>query len=193
MVSKLVLAVQETYFRVYTENAAGDELDKLKEFYYTIKDGIGVKKDPDKYGAFPTDPYSHTPSFAGVQQPGLTGQVKEDVISRFQELGVQVSESKIIINPILLAKEEFLFEKSVYEYYDVNNAKQSLNLQKDSLAFTYCQVPFIYKLSDKNRIIVFLNDGKQIEFDDFKMNETMSQSIFNRDDRINRIEVKINR
>ncbi len=193
MVSKLVLAVQETYFRVYTENAAGDELDKLKEFYYTIKDGIGVKKDPNKYGAFPTDPYSHTPSFAGVQQPGLTGQVKEDVISRFQELGVQVSESKIIINPILLAKEEFLFEKSVYEYYDVNNAKQSLNLQKDSLAFTYCQVPFIYKLSDKNRIIVFLNDGKQIEFDDFKMNETMSQSIFNRDDRINRIEVKINR
>jgi hypothetical protein len=105
MVSKLVLAVQETYFRAYSENAASDELDKLKEFYYTIKDGIGVKKDPDQYGAFPTDPYSHTPSFAGVQQPGLTGQVKEDIISRFRELGVQVSESKIVINPILLARE----------------------------------------------------------------------------------------
>jgi hypothetical protein len=192
MVSKLVLAVQETYFRAYTENAASDELDKLKEFYYTIKDGIGVKKDPDKYGAFPTDPYSHTPSFAGVQQPGLTGQVKEDVISRFQELGVQVSESKIVINPILLAREEFLLENSVYEYYDVNNAKQSLNIQKNSLAFTYCQVPFTYELSNENKIVVYFNNGKQLEFSEFLINEETSLSIFNSDDRVNRVEVNIN-
>ena len=42
------------------------------------------------YGAFPTDPYSHTPAGKGAQQPGMTGQVKEDVISRFGELGVEV-------------------------------------------------------------------------------------------------------
>ncbi len=38
------------------------------------------------YGAIPTDPYSHTPGFAGAQQPGMTGPVKED-ICRLGELG----------------------------------------------------------------------------------------------------------
>ncbi|MDZ7764140.1 MAG: hypothetical protein U5K00_06890 [Melioribacteraceae bacterium] len=60
----------------------------MKNYYYEIKEGIGVHKSPEKYGAFPTDPYSHTPSFAGVQQPGMTGQVKEDFISRIRELGI---------------------------------------------------------------------------------------------------------
>ncbi len=90
MVSKLLLAVQETYQKAESENADPSKLSELKEFYYDIKEGIGVDKNPNDYGAFPTDPYSHTPSFSGVQQPGMTGQVKEDIISRFGELGVTI-------------------------------------------------------------------------------------------------------
>ena len=37
----------------------------------------------------PTDPYSHTPGFAGVQQPGMTGQVKEEILTRWGELGLR--------------------------------------------------------------------------------------------------------
>ena len=76
MVSKLLLAVQEVYFNAEKKSSTKKQLEKLKNFYYDIKDGIGSGKQPDEYGAFPTDPYSHTPSFAGVQQPGMTGQVK---------------------------------------------------------------------------------------------------------------------
>ena len=32
------------------------------------------------------DPYSHTPGGAGAKQPGMTGQVKEEVITRLGEL-----------------------------------------------------------------------------------------------------------
>jgi hypothetical protein len=32
----------------------------LAKHYDEIGDGIGVHKTPEVYGAFPTDPYSHT-------------------------------------------------------------------------------------------------------------------------------------
>ena len=55
--------------------------------------GIGAHKSPVNYGAFPSDPYSHTPAGKGAQQPGMTGQVKEDILSRFGELGLRVKEA----------------------------------------------------------------------------------------------------
>ena len=59
------------------------------DHYFEINAGIGAHKSPELYGAFPTDPYSHTPGGKGAQQPGMTGQVKEDILCRFGELGVQ--------------------------------------------------------------------------------------------------------
>jgi hypothetical protein len=38
---------------------------------------LGFNKTPALYGAFPTDPYSHTPWGAGARQPGMTGQVRD--------------------------------------------------------------------------------------------------------------------
>ena len=61
-------------------------ISKLGEYYFEIKDGLGVKKSPDKYGAFPIDPYSHTPGDGGVKQPGMTGQVKEDIIQWYKDV-----------------------------------------------------------------------------------------------------------
>ena len=58
--------------------------------YCEIRDGMGLSKTPEQYGAFPCDPYSHTPKHAGIQQPGMTGQVKEDILSRLTELGMRV-------------------------------------------------------------------------------------------------------
>ena len=86
MCSKLLLATQE---------ACQDAIDTtdfkaLADKYYEIREGLGFNKTPQCYGAFPADPYSHTPSHAGAQQPGMTGQVKEEVITRFGELGVMI-------------------------------------------------------------------------------------------------------
>jgi hypothetical protein len=42
-----------------------------------------------------------------AQQPGMTGQVKEDILSRIGELGINVKDGKIIFNPRLLRRNEF--------------------------------------------------------------------------------------
>lgn len=189
MVSKLLLAVQETYFSAEKNSARKIELKKLKDFYYDIKSGIGVGKTPDQYGAFPTDPYSHTPVFAGAQQPGMTGQVKEDIITRFRELGVQIKSGKILIHPALLRRDEFLSKEEVFIYYDLNGKEQKINISKNSLAITICQVPFIYKLSDTEKIVIHKKNGEVIKLDSLEIGKDFSKSIFNRDGSIERIEV----
>ena len=61
---------------------------------------------------------------AGVQQPGMTGQVKEDIISRWFELGVSVRDGQITFAPTMLADEDF---------------------RDGELRFTYCGTEIIYK------------------------------------------------
>ena len=190
MVSKLVLAIQETYFKAVANSVEKTELDRLKKFYYDVKEGIGVNKSPDDYGAFPTDPYSHTPSFSGVQQPGLTGQVKEDVITRFSELGVEVTEGFIRFNTSLLNRDEFLTSEESFIFYDVHGEESSIPITPNSLAFTFCQVPVVYKIADENKIIVNENN-QQIEIEGLKLDKEISESIFTREGKINRIEVSI--
>lgn len=191
MVSKLLLAVQEVFFDAEGNSAKKKELNILMNFYYDIKSGIGVGKQPDEYGAFPTDPYSHTPSFAGVQQPGMTGQVKEDIITRFRELGIKIKSGKILIYPSLLRKEEFLEKKESFTYYDLESKEQILNCKKNSFVITFCQVPVIFRISDMQRIIVYKKDGEEIKLEMLEISEDLSQSIFNRKHEIDRVEVFI--
>lgn len=110
MVSKLLLAAQECYFRGVDEGADPAIIDRIKDHYYEIKAGIGLYKSPELYGAFPTDAYSHTPANAGAQQPGMTGQVKEDFVSRMQYLSRIASIYHLFrVKPILCRTAQVVF------------------------------------------------------------------------------------
>ena len=130
MVSKLLLAVGENIQREADENPSpqGKVLGRLVSHYFAIREGIGSHKNPAEYGAFPFDPYSHTPSMAGAQQPGMTGQVKEDIISRWFELGVSVHDGQITFCPTMLKDTDFV---------------------NGELRFTYCGTEIIYSRKSK--------------------------------------------
>jgi hypothetical protein len=132
MVSKLLLATQECYLLALKNKADASTLGQLKEHYYEIKAGIGLYKSPYLYGAFPTDAYSHTPLDAGVKQPGLTGQVKEDVISRMGEMGLFVRNGQIVFDTSLLNEEEILSHESKFEYISLKGKSESINLKEKS-------------------------------------------------------------
>lgn len=191
MVSKLLLAVQENYHWALSNNSESADLDKIKTFYYNIKEGIGAHKSPNEYGAFPTDPYSHTPSFSGVQQPGMTGQVKEDIISRYGELGIQVEEGIISINPSLLNEDEFIESNELFKYYNLDDKEKDIQLSKGSLAFTYCQVPFVYSRTSETSIKVIKTNGEKIIFNEMKLSKEISNSIFRRLNEIEKVEVSL--
>ena len=191
MVSKLLLSVQETCLEAINNTKDEVLIGKLLEHYYEINEGIGVHKSPALYGAFPTDPYSHTPGGKGAQQPGMTGQVKEDIICRFGELGVFVNNGSLAFNPRLLRREEFLREPKTFKFYDLNQVEQHIELEKNSLAFTYCQVPIRYNLSDKSGLKVEMTNKEIVESDSLKLDATTSHKLFKRTGEIKQITVYI--
>ena len=147
-VSKLLLAVQECFFKEAEKTSPSNELlNALGVRYYKIRKGLGFNKTAKEYGAFPSDPYSHTPAHSGAQQPGMTGQVKEEIITRFGELGIRIRGGVLNIDPRLLQASEFTHNPRTFKTTNVDGKHESFELKSGSLAFTYCQTPFIYDIS----------------------------------------------
>ncbi len=163
MVSKLILAVAENCWQAIQDGAPAEDIKQLVDQYYDLRDGLGTHKKPEVYGAFPMDPYSHTPGHAGAQQPGMTGQVKEDILSRFAELGVFVKDGQIECLPGMLQASEFMSEAGKYQYCDVNTDMQQIDVPANALAFTYCQVPFVYHKAEEAFVRVQMTDGSSEE------------------------------
>lgn len=191
MVSKLQLAVLECCNKAIAENESAETVGRLLEHYYEINEGIGVHKSPKQYGAFPTDPYSHTPYGKGAQQPGMTGQVKEDILSRFGELGIYFEDAELKFKPHLLLEEQFLKKDKAIKYITVNRELKSLTLKPNQLFFTICQVPVIYHKSNKNSIDVEFDDGSKSSIDSLELPKNISNDIFKRTNQVKLIQVQI--
>jgi hypothetical protein len=189
MVSKLLLATQECYFKGVYEGADPVLVGKIKDHYFEIKAGIGLNKSPGLYGAFPTDAYSHTPGNAGAQQPGMTGQVKEDFISRMREIGIHILDGVIKFQSCLLNPAELLNQKSTFECFDLKGEPVQIILEQGKLGFTFCQVPVIYNASDEDTISIRFADGQEIFLSDHIIGKELSSKIFKRTGEIVRIEV----
>ena len=191
MVSKLLLAVQECCLDAINTQQDPKVIGKLLDHYFEIKAGIGVHKNPELYGAFPTDPYSHTPYHRGAQQPGMTGQVKEDILVKWGELGVYAIQGLIHFNPQLLRVADFTTKPSQVDYVNLQGEITSLPLPEKCLFFTYCQTPVVYQLSNKDTLEVTI-DNKTETLEGFTLNQYYSQALINRTSNIQLIKVNIN-
>jgi hypothetical protein len=193
MVSKLLLATQENFFAALEQDASKKTRGRLGELYYRIRDGIGFNKTPAEYGAFPADPYSHTPKHAGARQPGMTGQVKEEILTRFGELGVRVRDGAVHFQPGLLRRREFARKPQQFRYLDVDNVWQNLAVEPGKLAFTWCQIPLVYELSDEptGSITLLLNDGEGHAHPQLRLSADDSAQMFRRSGHIRRIDIKL--
>ncbi|MBO7613538.1 MAG: hypothetical protein J6S81_06975, partial [Treponema sp.] len=114
MVSKLLLAAQENTFAAIKTGADKATIEALTQAYYDIRSGIGFNKEAELYGAFPADPYSHTPKGQGAKQPGMTGQVKEEVLTRWGELGLDIIDGCASFKPKILRKSEFFADGTLH-------------------------------------------------------------------------------
>lgn len=176
MVSKLLLAAQENFFKadnLYKDGKCNlQTVNELSEMYYDIRKGIGFNKKASVYGAFPSDPYSHTPSGQGAKQPGMTGQVKEEILTRWGELGIRVENGISFFNPILLKKDEFL--------------------SNGTLSFTWCGTKITYHLKDEAKIVI--NTPKYTTTRaSLSLTKEETEALFNRNNEITSIDVWINK
>ncbi len=193
MVSKLLLAVQENFFSALEQGSDEAVQQRLAEQYYRIRKGIGFNKTPAEYGAFPTDPYSHTPKHAGARQPGMTGQVKEEIITRFGELGIRIAAGRVDFRPRLLRAREFVDRPRPFRYLDVNNQWQQLTVPAAGLAFTWCQIPIVYRLENAHEpgLLISGDDGSGQTLPQLSLSARQSTEVFRRSGRIKQITVTL--
>ena len=191
MVSKLLLAVQEVLESAVAAGEPDETVQALAEAYEDVRSGLGYCKGASVYGAFPTDPYSHTPAGRGARQPGMTGQVKEEVLTRLGELGLRVEQGCIVFRPTQLRASEWLPEPVVFEFFDAAGQPAELDLPAGSLAFTFCQVPVVYRQGSALTVTARLRDGQEVWADADALPAEVSASVFRRDGLVERIDVEV--
>jgi len=193
MVAKLMLAIQENFFAATDRGADAATRQRLGQLYYRVREGIGFNKSPAEYGAFPTDPYSHTPKHAGARQPGMTGQVKEEILSRFNELGVRVRDGMVHFEPDLLRAREFMSKPRDTGYVDVDNNWQTIDVPTAGLLITWCQVPIIYQLDDdaEPSLTVLFDDGTEKIFEQLTLPPEYSAELFRRSGRLRQLSITL--
>ena len=189
MVAKLLLATQEQALDAHERGDAS--AGALADAYDRVRAGLCFNKDPKEYGAFPMDPYSHTPPYAGAQQPGMTGQVKEIVLTRFAELGVRVEGGVLSFSPALLHARELLAAPADFEYLALDGQFRTLALGAGELAFTYCQVPIVYRAGEQRGLVVWQQGTKQELAGARALPADLSAAIFGRTGRVTRVDVTV--
>jgi len=189
MVSKLLLAVQETVLRT-----RGDEsTEQLMELYLDIRKGLSFNKSSSMYGAFPTDPYSHTPKGQGAKQPGMTGLVKEEILTRQAELGFFIEDGKITFDFELFNKDELLAVPSLFNYWSVDGRAQQIDLETGCAVFSICQVPVVLRNSNEGSIEVNRTDGNTQRIDGHVLDSVNSRHVLQRDGTVHHLVVSLNK
>ena len=185
MVAKLLLAVQETTLRFRDAPNA----PALRERYLDIRQGLGFNKSPAEFGAFPTDPYSHTPKGQGAKQPGMTGLVKEEILTRQAELGYTVKNGQLVFDLLMFDPTELLAAPATFSYIDITGDRQEMELDAGSLAYTICQTPVILKAGNQPGINVYFADGTQQQIEGSVLDSINSRHIFLRDGKVHHLSI----
>src|SRR5258706_5279864 len=187
MVTKLLLATQEAFFHALELGAPQSTCHALEEAHYDIRKRLGFNKSTDGHVAFPTHPYSHTPAGQGAKQPGMTGQVKEEILARFSELGLRVEQGLISFNPVLLSDHELSTQPGSFDYIGLDGKKQGLPMPAGALAYTFCQVPVVYMPAAEEKIELHFADGGKQSLAGHTLDAELSEHIFRRDGHIRQV------
>ena len=192
MVAKLLVAVQESVVDASAEGAPSHEVARLIEQYWRVRAGLGFNKTAREFGAIPIDPYSHSPAHAGAQQPGMTGLVKEELLTRPLELAVRVDAGSIEFDRILLRGLELLSRPESWALYDADLRPLALEVPAGSLGVTICQVPVIVSTTSGDpEIEILRRDGSTDRIAGVRIDAATSAQVFGRTGEIHLIRVSV--
>lgn len=186
MVMKLMFRLQQRIFAAADAGADRSLVAEMVQRYRRVRAGLGPSKTVADHGAFPLDPHSHTPSHTGAQQPGMTGAVKEGILLRWGELGLQVEDGRLRFAPVLLDPAEFLAAARPWPPLGRGG-----RLEEGTLGFTYCGTPMVYRLDGSapwTRTV--LTDGREVAGVDGLDRDT-SRALFARTGAIARIDAAV--
>ncbi len=194
MVGKLLVAVQNAVVEAKMAGASSEVVARLSDAYWRVRSGLGFNKTAIEYGAFPTDPYSHTPAHAGAKQPGMTGEAKEELLTRLLEGGIRVENGEIVFDPVLLRTSEFVETREQWPVIDLAGERQVIELPGGSLGITLCQVPVLVVLtSEEPAVEILYADTTRKKIGGLRLGLETSRSVFSRTGKVAQITAYVPR
>ena len=125
------------------------------------------------------------PAHAGAQQPGMTGAVKEELLTRPLELGVRVEEGVLGFDGVLLDHAEPLGEASSWHPIGIDGDVVDVEMAAGSWGLTVCQVPIVVRRGDGSAVIeVESSDGTVRVIDGDRLDADTSADVFARNGRV---------
>jgi hypothetical protein len=118
----------------------------------------------------------------------MTGQVKEEILTRFGELGVVIDAGRLRFAPQLLDDAEF-GAACDFEVVTHDGTRRSVTVPDGGLAFTVCQVPVVYAPAVEPSITLEHADGRVEVFPGDSLTPEASREILGRSGRIAGIRV----
>ena len=95
----------------------------------------------------------------------------------------------------LLRAREFVASPQTFRFLDVDGEWQELTVPESGLAFTWCQVPFVYRLDDSAEpsVMVTKDDGSHLNLTGLALPTEWSVELFLRSGRIRRVDLVVTR
>ena len=123
----------------------------------------------------------------------MTGQVKEEVLTRFGELGLRIADGELRFDPGLLRAREFTSGPRPFRFLDVHGQWQELTVPVSGLAFTWCQVPVVYRLRGDGRLTLTVtrHDGSIEELPQASLPAYLSSELFRRSGHVRQISLDV--
>ena len=194
MVAKLLVAVGECVQAAERDAVDQAVVDRLRASYRRVRDGLGFRMDAERFGALPIDAYSHSDGRGRAKQPGMTGQVKEELVTRRMELGVQVEPEGIRFAPTLLGDSEWLPAPTSWRIEGPDGVAAEIEIPAAGLAFQCLGVPVVMRRVDgPARIEATMKDGSTRELEGDRLDRTLSDRLLGRDRSIASIRVDVPR
>ncbi len=119
----------------------------------------------------------------------MTGQVKEELVARWAELGAFIHEGTLSFDTLMLREKEFTTQETTFEYIDTYGNEQCIDLPPRSLAYTFCQVPIVYICSEDDQVEIAYSGNRRHRVTGHCLDVETSQHIFCRDGQVERITV----
>ena len=104
----------------------------------------------------------------------MTGLVKEDLISRYSELGVRVIGGELVFDPTLLRAHEFIPDRSIF---------RGVQCPAGSLGFSLAGVVVIYTLAETQSITLNYPDERTESYRGCRLPTELSRRWLSRDTR----------
>ena len=121
----------------------------------------------------------------------MTGQVKEEILTRKGELGVRIRHGRIHFEPTLLKRSEFFTTAHDFRHIEIDGQGTTWCLPERTLAFSLFQVPVSYTLALHPSIAVERVDGAIDTFEGSVMPLRESTDLFLRSGLIRRVSINI--